>query len=273
MSEYRLGIIHYNFPDHSLSEFLRAIKEIGYEYSEIRCADVRADDPDADPVAEAERLRAEMDELGVKPSSVSLGNDFVVLEEEAVSAQVERTKRIAGLAKILGTNVLRTEGGRPKDEVREEKWCDAMTGCLKRLVPFLEEEDVYLAVDNHGKITNDGDLQVRLFEAVGSKHVGANLDTMNYRATGHYDLETVYRFHRMIAPYTLHTHFKDGVLEDGKYRGTELGSGELDLTIAVQALKDAGYAGVWTVEYEKKDGDRVTGATQSLAHLKGLLGT
>ncbi|MBN1674316.1 MAG: sugar phosphate isomerase/epimerase [Kiritimatiellae bacterium] len=269
MSELKLGIIHYNFPNHSLSEFLRAIKKIGYAYSEIRCTDFRADDPDAD--AEAEKLRKEMDALGLKPSSVSLGNDFVVLDEAVVAAQVERTKRIARLAKMLGTNVLRTEGGRPKPEVPEAKWCDAMAGCLKRLVPFLEEEDVYLAVDNHGKITNDGELQARLFEAVGSKHVGANLDTMNYRATGHYDLETVYKFHRMMAPYALHTHFKDGVLQDGKYRGTELGSGELDLSIAVAALKEAGYDGVWTVEYEKMDGDREEGARKSLAHLKKLL--
>jgi len=271
MTEPKLGIIHYNFPDHSLSEFLRAIKQIGYDYAEIRCTDVRADDTDANPEEEAHKLRAELDEVGITPSSVSLANDFVVLDEQAVSAQVERTKRIAGLAKILGTNVLRTEGGRPKPEVPEHKHVDAMAGCLKRLVPFCEDQDVFLAVDNHGKVTNDGELQRRLFEAVGSKHVGANLDTMNYRATGKYDLETVYRFHRMIAPYTLHTHFKDGVLENDKYRGTELGSGELDLSIAVAALKDAGYNGVWTVEYEKKDGDREEGARQSLAHLKALL--
>ena len=54
-------------------------------------------------------------------------------------------------------------------------------------------------------------------------------------------------------------------------RGTELGCGELDLSIAVQALKDANYNGVWTIEYEKKDGDRVEGARKSIAHLKSLL--
>ena len=36
----KLGIIHYNFPEHSLSEFLKAVKKIGYGYVEIQCSDV-----------------------------------------------------------------------------------------------------------------------------------------------------------------------------------------------------------------------------------------
>ncbi|MEW6358249.1 MAG: sugar phosphate isomerase/epimerase [Planctomycetota bacterium] len=267
----KLGIIHYNFPDHSLSEFLRAIKDLGYGYSEIMCRDVWPDETKGNPEAEAEKLKKEMDSVGVKCSALSLQNDFVVLDEAVVKAQIERAKRVCGLARILGTNVLRTEGGRPKDEVPQERWVEAMAGCLKRMADFIEKEDYYLAVDNHGKVTNDGELQLRLFKMVGSKRVGANLDTMNYRATGQYDLETVYKFWKMVAPCTFHTHFKDGFLKDGKYTGMELGGGELDLSIAVKALKDANYKGVWVVEYEKKDGDRVEGAKKSIKHLKSLL--
>ena len=267
----KLGIIHYNFPEHSLSEFLRAIKELGYDYSELMSRDVWPDETTGDPEAEAEKLRKELDEVGVQCSALSLQNDFVMLDEAKIEQQVKRAERVCGLARILGTNVLRTEGGQPKDEVPQEQWVEAMAGCLKRMADFIEKEDYYLAVDNHGRVTNDGELQIRLFEMVGSKRVGANLDTMNYRATGQYDLETVYKFHKMVAPYTFHTHFKDGTLVDGKYTGTELGCGELDLSIAVQALKDAGYDGAWTVEYEKKDGDRVEGAKKSIEHLKSLL--
>jgi len=267
----KLGIIHYNFPEHTLSEFLVAIKELGYGYTELMTRDVWPDETTGDPEAEAEKLKKEMDAVGITCSALSLQNDFVLLDEDAIQAQIVRAERVCKLAKILGTNVLRTEGGRPKDEVPEERWVEAMAGCLKRMADFIEKEDYYLAVDNHGKVTNDGELQLRLFEMVGSPRVGANLDTMNYRATGQYDLETVYKFHKMVAPCTFHTHFKDGFLRDGKYTGTELGCGELDLSIAVKALRDAGYDGVWTVEYEKKDGDRVEGARISIEHLKSLL--
>lgn len=265
----KLGIIHYNFPDHSLSEFLKAIKKIGYGYSEIGCRDTWAQGTD-NPEEQAEKLRKEMDQIGIQCSAVSAGNDFVLLDEKLIAEQVKRMKRICGLAKILGTNVLRTEGGQPKESVPESKWVDAMAGCLKRMADFVEKEDYYLAVDNHGHVTNNGELQVELFEKVGSKHVGANLDTMNYRWKGH-DLPTVYKFWEMVAPYTFHTHFKDGIGCQKEYKGTELGSGELDLTKAVAALKKAGYKGVWTVEYEKSTGDRVEGATKSLNHLKSIL--
>ncbi len=266
----KLGIIHYNFPNHSLSEFLRAIKGLGYDCAEISCRDVWPDENTGDPEAAAEALRKEMDAVGISCSALSLQNDFVLLDDDAIAAQVKRAERVCGLARILGTNVLRTEGGRPKPEVPEARWGEAMAKCLKRMADFVEAEDYYLAVDNHGHVTNNGDLQVELFEAVGSSHVGANLDTMNYRWKGH-DLDTVYRFWELVAPYTFHTHFKDGTGCQGEYRGTELGCGELDLSRAVAALKKAGYQGAWTIEYEKKDGDRVEGARVSLAHLKELL--
>jgi len=265
----KLGIIHYNFPDHSLSEFLRAIKKIGYGYSEIGVRNVWGEGVD-DPEKQAEALRKELDEVGIQCSAVSAGNDFVLLDDDLIEKQVKRMERICGIATILGTNVLRTEGGQPKESVPEEKWAEAMTKCLKRMADFVEKEDYYLAVDNHGHVTNDGELQVKVFDAVGSKHIGANLDTMNYRWKGH-DLETVYKFWEMVAPYTFHTHFKDGVGSQKEYRGTELGSGELDLPKAVAALKKAGYDGVWTVEYEKKDGDREEGARKSLEYLKSIL--
>lgn len=265
----KLGIIHYNFPKHSLSEFLRAVKDIGYGYVEIACSDVWKPETES-PEAEAEKLRKEMDAIGLKCSAFSAHNDFVLLDEKLVAEQVKRMERVCGLARILGTNVLRTEGGRPKPEVPEAKWVEAMAGCLTRCADFIEKNDYYLAVDNHGYVTNDGDRQVELFRKVGSKHVGANMDTMNYRWAGH-SLETVYRFYELIAPFTFHTHLKDGRGCQKEYKGTELGSGELDLPKAINALKKAGYKGVWCVEYEKSDGDRVEGATKSLQYLKSIL--
>jgi len=98
-------------------------------------------------------------------------------------------------------------------------------------------------------VTNDAELQVEIFERVGSKNVGANLDTMNYRWFGH-DLETVGRFYEIIAPYVFHTHLKDGTGSRGEYRGAALGEGEIDLAHAVECLRKVGYDGVWCVEYE-----------------------
>jgi len=260
----KLGLVHYNFASSSLDDFLKFVSQTGYSYVELQAGDVWGRNID-NPEQNAESVREQVESYGLQVSAFAAGNDFVVLEEELIRAQVNRMRRITGLAKILGAPVIRTEGGSPKDSVPESRWLEAMAGCLSRCVEFAEKEEIYFAVDNHGVVTNDGNLQVELFERVGSKYVGANLDTMNYRWFGH-DLETVGKFYEIIAPYTLHIHLKDGSGARGDYRGEALGEGEIDLTKAIHCLKEAGYDGVWCCEYEGRENDG-TGQKKSYEYM------
>ncbi len=260
----KLGLVHYNFASSSLDDFLKFVSQTGYSYVELQAGDVWGRNID-NPEQNAESVRKQVESYGLRVSAFAAGNDFVVLEEEIVRAQVNRMRRITGLAKILGAPVIRTEGGSPKDSVPESRWLEAMAGCLSRCVEFAEKEEIYFAVDNHGVVTNDGNLQVELFERVGSKYVGANLDTMNYRWFGH-DLETVGKFYEIIAPYTLHIHLKDGSGARGDYRGEALGEGEIDLTKAIHCIKGAGYDGVWCCEYEGRENDG-TGQKKSYEYM------
>ncbi len=261
----KLGLIHYNYAGNSLEDFLKFTSDTGFGYVELAVGTVWNADTD-DPEKNAEKVRELVESYGLQVSALGAGNDFVVLEEEAIRQQVERMERIAGLAKRVGTSILRTEGGAMKDAVPQDRWVEAMAECLTRCLEFAERDDVYLAVDNHGLVTNDGDLQVELFEKVGSKHVGANMDTMNYRWAGH-DLETVGRYYEIIAPFTLHTHLKDGTGSRGNYRGEALGEGEIDLAKAIRCLRDAGYDGVWCCEYEGRENDG-TGQRKSYAWMQ-----
>ncbi len=249
----KLGIIHYNLPkEWSLADFFAYCRDTGFEYMELSVADIWDEtDPAADPKAGAERVRAMVDSHGLKVSALSSGNDFVLLDEAEIASQVERIQRICEAAPLLGTRIIRTEGGRPKDEVPESRYVEAMAGCLKRCLPFVEPAGIKLAVDNHGLVTNNADLQVELFKTVGSKNVGANLDTMNYRWAGN-DLAEIDRFYEIIAPYVFHVHLKDGRGSLTDYVGEVLGEGEINLTHAVDCLNKAGYDGVYCAEYEGK---------------------
>lgn len=247
----KIGVIHYNFPQFNFEQFLGYCQATGYEYVELQISDVWGPDVE-NPELQAEKVLEQVQDRGLKVGALSSGNDFVVLEEEQIAAQVARMERISRLAKTLQCNVLRTEGGQPKDSVPEERWVEAMAGCLKRCAEFAEELDVYFAVDNHGYCTNDGDRQLALIEAVGSKRVGVNLDTMNYRWFGH-DIPTINRYYEILAEHTFHTHMKDGTGSRQNYVGAALGDGEIDLTHAVKCLKDAGYDGVWCSEYEGRE--------------------
>ena len=262
------GLIHYNQPDlKTLPEFFSFAAGAGFDAVELMPNDVWPEGED-NPEKKAEEVRKQADGAGLKVCALGAGNDFVLLEEEEIQKEVVRMERICSLAKILGASVIRTEGGRPKDEVPDEKYVEAMAGCLKRCLPFIEKDKIVLAVDNHGLVTNDADLQVRLYKAVDSPSVAATMDTMNYRWAGH-ELDTVGRFYETVASYVRHVHIKDGTGSRSEYKGMVLGEGEIDIERAIRALKAVDYPGVWCIEYEGKEGS--VGYAKCLDKLKTLV--
>jgi sugar phosphate isomerase/epimerase len=266
MAEAKIGVIHYNWPGFTFEGFLEFAAKTGYRYVELQASNIWNDqNPDAE--ASAKQTAKLLARHGLKVSALAANNDFILPDADAMKVQVERMKRVCGMAKIMGTNVLRTEGGWAKDSVPQPKWFDSMADCLKRCCEWADDLDVYFALDNHGTVTNDGDLQLRLFKAVGSKRVGSNLDTMNYRWFGH-DIPTINRFYEILAPYVFHTHMKDGTGSREHYKGAALGEGEIDLKHAVNCLKKAGYTGAWTAEYEGPEAAGGVGYAKCFAWLK-----
>lgn len=263
----KLGVIHYNWPGFSFADFLRFAAESGYGYVELQLPDVWGKEI-TDPESNAERVRREVESFGLKVSALAAHNDFVQLDEGLIQAQVERMKRVCGLARLLGTNVIRSEGGQPKEGVPQDRWLEAMHGCFARCLPFLEETQVSLAIDNHGVVTNDGDLLFALITKINHKRVGSNLDTMNFRWFGH-DIATCNRFYEMLAPHVLHSHLKDGTGSRENYKGAALGEGEINLSHALHCLRKAGYDGVYCAEYEGPEAQGGVGYRKCAEWLKG----
>ncbi|NMB44851.1 MAG: sugar phosphate isomerase/epimerase [Firmicutes bacterium] len=262
----KLGLVHYNFPG-SLEHFLDYAAQTGFEYVELMAEDIWEKGQSFDEGTEsARRVKAMLDERGMKASAIAAQNDFLVTSAEAMDFQVERIKQVCYLARICGTRTLRVDGGWPKEGVDEAEWMDLMIEGFSRCREFIEEEDFRFALDNHGLVTNDADRQITIFQAVGSKHIGANLDTMNYRWADH-TLDVVNQFYEKIAPWVLHVHMKDGRNSLADYEGTALGEGEIDLQWAIDCLKQVGYQGVWCVEYEGRT-DSAAGYRKGLEWLK-----
>ncbi len=246
------GVIHYNAPGATLEEFLAWASGAGFESVELQIRDLWPDESQC-PVSTTEEAKRLVDKYGLKVSAVASGNDFVVLEESAVAAQVARMKRICELAQMMDCKVIRTEGGQPKDAVPEDRWVEAMAECCRRSLDFLKPMGMAYAIDNHGVVTNVIDVTLKLLETVDAPdYVGSNLDTMNVRWFGN-SLEECDRFYRAVAPWVKHTHMKDGTGSRGEYRGRDLGNGEINLALAVEVVKAAGYDHAWTAEYEGKE--------------------
>ena len=95
----KLGLIHYNYASKSLDDFLRFTSETGFGYVELQIGDVWNSET-ANPERNAEAVRAQVEGYGLQVSALAAGNDFVLLEEDAIRAQVDRMERVARLAKL-----------------------------------------------------------------------------------------------------------------------------------------------------------------------------
>ena len=116
----KIGVIHYNLKDFDWVQFLDYCVRTGFEYIEVAIGDVWGEGVD-DPEAQAKVARQQLDDRGLKASALSAGNDFVLLDDDAIAAQIERMRRICcDIAPILGTDTIRTEGGWAKDAVPPE---------------------------------------------------------------------------------------------------------------------------------------------------------
>jgi sugar phosphate isomerase/epimerase len=183
-------------------------------------------------------------------------------------AQIERYLYVCQIIPATGTDIVRSDGGwNRNDQVPEDQWDAMMLEAFQRCADFLEQYDVRIALDNHGISTNDGDWQLSLIERVGSDRLGVNLDTMNYRWFGH-ELDQIDRFYEILAPHVFHTHMKDGTGSRQDYKGAALGDGEIHLDYVVKCLKEVGYDGAWTAEYEGPEAEGGVGYEKCYGWLK-----
>ena len=249
MTDKKIGVIHYNWPGYDLEGFAARASEIGYRSTELQIGDIW-DGESKDGEKTAEATRQLLERYGMQASAVAAGNDFLQADPADLNAQIERYRYVCRIIPYAGTRIVRSDGGwNRKGDVPPDRWDSMLVESFKRCAEFLEELDVRIALDNHGLSTNDGEWQLSLIERVGSERLGVNLDTMNYRWYGH-ELDRIDRFYEILAPHVFHTHMKDGTGSRENYKGAALGEGEIHLEHAVRCLKQAGYDGAWTAEYE-----------------------
>jgi sugar phosphate isomerase/epimerase len=111
---------------------------------------------------------------------------------------------------------------------------------LKELAKIFEDEDVYLAIENHCDF-NAREF-VEIFTAVNSKHIGAGWDTAN----GYTVFQDPNDEAELMAPFTFSTHIKDMAVMPYKLegvdlipyiaRGTAVGDGNVDIPHIIDVL-------------------------------------
>lgn len=182
-------------------------------------------------------LRRHCHAAGVSISGGAIRNDFCVAPAER-QAQLDEVRRWIDAYAILGAPAIRIFAGKePKGVSREE----AIERCIEAsevAATHAAERGIWLALENHGGITDTAESMLKIVRGVDAEWFGVNFDSGNFRLG-----DDPYAELAEIAPYAVNAQVKVEISREGK-------KVPADLPRIVEILREAGYGGWVVLEYE-----------------------
>jgi sugar phosphate isomerase/epimerase len=204
---------------------------------------------------------------GLKRHCYILGLDIVgcpVRNTFTYPAGAQRDKEIAhvrrwiDIAADLGSPSIRIFAGDLQTGQTAKEAQANCVECIEACAETAARRGVLLALENHHGVVADPEGLLAIVRAVRSDWCGINLDTGNFRTADPYaDLAKC-------APYAVTVQLKTEVRPGGGKPQ------EADLPRLVRILKDAGYRGYVTLEYEAAE-DELVAVPKALDRLRALL--
>ena len=244
----------------SIFDAMRHAKTVadGFDFSGIPVPEVR------DTKEVAREIRAFADSIELPIVCYAIGANLM---EEDLDAEVERVCREVDIAEILGAPVMRHDvaWGFPEWYKGTKTFNSVLPrlaeGC-RRITEYAAKKGIRTCSENHGMFAQDSDRILALIEAVDHPNYGVLCDLGNFLCADDPSHIAVGK----VAPLAFHVHAKDflvkpGTMRDpgagwfrsrgGTYlRGTIIGNGEVPVEQDLWILKNAGYSGYVTVEFE-----------------------
>lgn len=272
---------------YSFSQYIRSGKmtqfdtvakaaELGFSAIEFIDLDVPAGTSEESFAA---KIADEAKRCNIKISAYTVGACMIKNTAEETRAEIERVKRKTEIAKILGAPLMRHDAYFSQNKYRSfELSLPELAENIREVTEYADSIGIKTTVENHGFICQDSDRAERLFNAVNHKNFGLLVDIGNFMCVD----ENPYLAVSRVAPYAFHVHVKDfvkyeyGADIEGNYittRGmsklvpTVCGTGDVPLERCLAILKNAGYDGCVSVEYEGS-GDCIKAISAGLENLK-----
>jgi|SRR5579862_6880140 len=270
--------------------FIREAKKAGADGVEL--LDFFYNDPGADRIQlftteqVADKRASARDALadtGLPVPIFSVANNFA--KHDPVEREQDLKKIQFGVDEALsyGAKVVRVFAGDVSEAVTFDQAREYIVEGLAKASVYANDRGIRLALENHGTLAGRGDQVCALVEDVrkrsGNEALGANPDTGNFLIVGQPSHEAI----REVANYSYMVHFKDfAPAPDGwggfAYKtihgeplvGTAVGEGVVRLGDCVQALRDAGFDGWLSVEYEGEE-DAMTAVPRSIENARRFL--
>lgn len=239
---------------------------------------------DADAlIRDRDAALAALAETGLPVPIFSVGNNLAQPDPAERQAHVDRIRFGVDEALHFGAEVVRVFAGDVREGVTFEDARAWIVDGLCEAADYAQERGIKLALENHGKLAGRGEQVRALIEEVrnrtGHDALGANPDFGNFVLVDDSPADAV----RAEAAFAYMAHFKDfseapadyadwtfTSLSGGRYLGCGVGEGIVDLPGCIAALKEVGFEGWLSVEYEGTE-DCLAAVPRSIARAKALL--
>ena len=205
-----------------------------------------------------DKLKAYTEKKKLAISGVPVGNTFTVKDDVRRAKEIQSVKDWTARAAKLGAKTVRIFAGTIEKGEQladaQKRVVDAMNECCE----VAEKLGVYLALENHGGITDTAEHLLELVKPIKSPALGVNIDTGNFHTADPYaDIAK-------IAPYGVVSQVKTEVYPGNKKEQADLGR-------VVKILKDANFHGYVALEYEAEE-DPKTAVPRYVKELRKLIG-
>ncbi len=262
-----------------VTDVMRFAKENGAEHIELVPFGFTLYDDKTGVFNEAliAEIRALSEELSLPLSNYAVLGDLLKPNIADREAEVERLKRHIDVAAKLGLSTMRHDVSsfrRPLETNTPAAFEESFPICVETctaLSEYAEQFGITTLVENHGFFVNGADRLIWLMEAVNRDNFGMLLDTGNFACV---DEDCTVAVQKCV-PYAKMVHLKDfykrnaGVLtgvgglfrcDAGSWfstnsgltmlRGSILAQGDLDVWTSLRLIRDSGYDGYVSVEFE-----------------------
>ena len=216
----------------------------------------------------ADAVREKAKEVGIELSNYSLPGNFIHDTEEAFEAEVERLKEHVNLINRMGIKHMRhdviafTLPPEKRTIAHFEKSLSKIVEGSQRIADYAAQFGITTTIENHGAAVQHSDRVQRVIEAVDRPNFKTTLDIGNFLCV---DEDPIVGVKKNLS-YASLIHFKDFYIRpydqdpgagkwfrtanDNYLRGAIVGQGDINIRAIVKLIKDSGYDGNITLEFE-----------------------
>ncbi len=264
----KIGVSSYSFAQYTRAgkmnyfDAIEKAKEMGFDGIEFSGLPAEYVEQDA-RIEFAQKLREHAEKTGIEISAYLTSGCFVQETCEALEVEVARLKNEIDVAKTLGVSLMRHDIMYKLPQYR------TFNSVVKEIAPAIREVTEYAAsvgiktmFENHGRVLQDYDRVEKLIDEVGHPNFGLLIDIGNFMCA---DIDNVACVSRL-ANLAFHGHLKDfrrfeygtnySLKSTFKTRaqtsllGCAVGEGDARSAQCMSILRDQGYDGYLTIEYE-----------------------